>query len=413
MKSLVLRLFLCALAGIVTQFGFGFGAVAVRASEAPVRLVAILSLSGTYARAGLMQRRALLTATRVANQQGGVNGRPFVLDLYDDHSNIDSAFRLANAVLREGDVAAIVGGTFSGTCEAIRVVTERIGMVQYCLSGAARPGATFFSSFPRASLLFGEQPLAFLRREGARRIAIIASESGAGAIYLHEMRGAMARARLAPVVSAFVAGSPRSARRAVDRALAARADAIYLGTNDSDTVLLLRAMQSRFSQAPVWIANAASRADSRSLLAPYLPDAPVYTSGDAVDVAEQLPPESPQREALLAYLRTFEQDHGIRPDLYATVAADAMEFLVAALRADGGVGGPLLARTLEATPPVMALYSSYHFSARRHGGADLSGVIVRFEPDGSRSYIGSMQTDRVGSVTPRLANGRFRRAPRS
>jgi branched-chain amino acid transport system substrate-binding protein len=386
MNSFFARLFACALAAVVVQFGGASSAV--RASNAPVRLVAILSLSGIYAGAGGMQRRALVTATRVVNQQGGVNGRPLQLDLYDDHSNIDSAIQLAHAVLDESGVAAIVGGTFSGTCEAIRAETERAGMVQYCLSGAERPGGTFFSSFPRASQLFGEQPLAFLRRQGARRIAVITSESGTGAIYAHVMRGAMEHAGLAPVVSAIVSGQSK-VRRAVDRAHAAHADAVYLGTNDSDSVLVLRAMQSRAWQAPVWVANAASRADARTLLAPYLPPGPVYTAGDAVDVAEQLPAESEQRQALLAYLRTFEQDHGTRPDLYATVAADAMEFLVAALRADGEVGGPLLARTLEATPAVTALYSSYHFSTRRHGGADLSGVIVRYQRDGSRSYVGT------------------------
>jgi ABC-type branched-subunit amino acid transport system substrate-binding protein len=386
MKLLTLRII--ALAAACGTVQFGIGSNAVQASSVPVHVAAVLSLSGLYGRVGTTQSQALATAERVVNEQGGINGRPLHIDVYDDRSRVNAAMHLADGIVKKGEASAIVGGTFAATCAAIRTQTQTSGMVQYCLSGAPRNGKTYFSSFPKASQLFGDQPATFFHTLHKERVAIIVGADGTGAIYAHEMRGALARFESKPVLNAVVS-TRASAQRVVDRALKAHADAVYLGTNDRDSIAVLHAMQTRMADMPVWLTNAASRADARTALTQYLPSAPVYTGGDAVDVADELPFGSEQRRALMAYVGTFQHDHGFRPDRYATVTADAMEFLVAALRADGGVGGPILARTLEATPPTTALYSSYHFSGRSHDGTDLPGVIVRFERDGTRKYVGT------------------------
>ncbi len=90
----------------------------------PIRIGAILSTTGPGAGAGIPQRNGLQLAVKLANEKGGINGRPVQLILEDDGSSPDLAVTKANNLIFSQKVEAIIGPTLTASTLAVGGVAE-------------------------------------------------------------------------------------------------------------------------------------------------------------------------------------------------------------------------------------------------------------------------------------------------
>ena len=138
--------------------------------------------------------------------------------------------------------------------------------------------------------------------------------------------------------------SPEEAAQATNNALHQRADVIYVGGNTDIEAATLHEIRRHHKKTTVWLADSATSNDEAGKFAGKLPKSPIYTAGDAIAVAAQLPDSAPQRAELIRFWNTFAQyNNGTTPDTYAAIAADAARFVIVGLRNDGAIGGPALA----------------------------------------------------------------------
>jgi hypothetical protein len=171
---------------------------------------------------------------------------------------------------------------------------------------------------------------------------------------------------------------------------------VYIGANVVNARAILRVFRDQQSQVPVWLVSADATRSAARELANDLPNAAVYSGTTKLAVFEALPENDPQRLLLQRFTSDYARvSGGGSPDVFAVIAADAAEFLVAGLRADHAVGGQTLVQTIERTPRTPALYSYYRFGRGRHNGTELPGVIVRFLPTGTLDYVTTIEDDHV------------------
>lgn len=108
----------CALA-------LGLGAPAYAAEKEPIRIGLLLSLSGPAAPFGIPERNAIQILTKRINEQGGVNGRPIELIVYDDETNPTQAARGVRQLIRQEKVVTVIGSTIgSGTLAAAPIAMQ-------------------------------------------------------------------------------------------------------------------------------------------------------------------------------------------------------------------------------------------------------------------------------------------------
>jgi branched-chain amino acid transport system substrate-binding protein len=114
---------------------------------APYELNLILSLTGPIAFIGNEEVQMYQVVADLANERGGIGGRPLKIVTHDDQSNPVVAVQLASALIAQR-VPVIVGPTVTATCAAV-VPLVRNGPVLYCLSPAIHPtrGSYAFASF--------------------------------------------------------------------------------------------------------------------------------------------------------------------------------------------------------------------------------------------------------------------------
>jgi len=188
----------CAVAGAILLAG-GLPAPA----QAPIKLGASLSLTGTYAKPGQYQRDGYELCQEEANARGGLLGRKVEFVVYDDQSTPATGVRLYERLITEDKVDAVMGPYSSPITEAVANVTEKYKKVMVSPLAATTsifkrpPGKErhyiFMVISPAEVYLEGLVDIA--ARRGLKTIAVVnedtlfAKASAAGTVDLAKKRG--------------------------------------------------------------------------------------------------------------------------------------------------------------------------------------------------------------------------------
>lgn len=111
MKHHIGRRLTLALALGIAALGTLPGAVFAQPKGEPFRVAVLIALSGPAAAYGAEERRVIEAVVERANAAGGINGRPIELIVRDTKTNPTEAARLANQVILDDKVIAIIGAT--------------------------------------------------------------------------------------------------------------------------------------------------------------------------------------------------------------------------------------------------------------------------------------------------------------
>ena len=106
-----------------------------QASDGPLKVGAVLSLTGPGAGLGGPERNGILLAQKLINESGGIHGRPLEIVIEDDGSKADIAKSKAEGLIHGENVVALLGPSLTASTGAVASVTNRIGMPQLCMTG--------------------------------------------------------------------------------------------------------------------------------------------------------------------------------------------------------------------------------------------------------------------------------------
>ncbi len=112
-------------------------------TQAPIRIGASLSLTGTYAALGQNQQRGYQLCAKHVNEKGGVLGRKVEFVFYDDQSEPATAVRLYEKLITQDKVDVVIGPYSSPITEAAANVNEKYKMPMVA------PGASTTSIFKK------------------------------------------------------------------------------------------------------------------------------------------------------------------------------------------------------------------------------------------------------------------------
>ena len=174
MTKLSRREFCAATAATMTLGGRAW------AQQAPLKVGASLSLTGTLAQSGDKVKRGYELWVKDVNGRGGLLGRPIELVTYDDRSDSGTSARLYEKLITEDKVDLVIGPYGSATSFAASAVTEKHKVPMLLPSAASeaifkRGYKYVFQLFPPISTIF--EPLfgEIGTKSGFQRVAIIHS----------------------------------------------------------------------------------------------------------------------------------------------------------------------------------------------------------------------------------------------
>lgn len=129
------RDFGCVLAAVAAFVGLGAAPVWAQAKGDPIKIGAVLSLTGPGAGLGQPERNGILLAEKAINDKGGVKGRPIKVLIEDDGSKPDNAKAKAEQLIFDEKVVAMIGPSLTASTGAIAAITNTEGMAQLTFTG--------------------------------------------------------------------------------------------------------------------------------------------------------------------------------------------------------------------------------------------------------------------------------------
>ena len=152
-------------------------------SKTPIKIGAVVSLTGGYAAIGQAQKTAIEEEVKRINDAGGINGRPVEVLIEDDGTDEAKAVAAATKLIEQDKVVAIIGTSGTGTTMAVRGEVDRAGVPEVSMAGGnAVTGAFDPLVFQTAwtNGLVAPYELAYMKKQGITKIGLISDTGGYG-----------------------------------------------------------------------------------------------------------------------------------------------------------------------------------------------------------------------------------------
>lgn len=149
----------------------------------PIKIGAIVSLTGSYAGLGDPQKKTIEMEVKRVNDAGGINGRPIQVIIEDDGTDNTKAVAAATKLIEQDKVVAIIGATGTGQSMAIRDLVDRAGIPQVSMAGGNAITGKFDPMVFQTAWSNGlvvPYTLEYLKKQGITKVGIIADSGGFG-----------------------------------------------------------------------------------------------------------------------------------------------------------------------------------------------------------------------------------------
>jgi branched-chain amino acid transport system substrate-binding protein len=101
----------------------------------PIKIGAVVSLTGPGAGLGQPERNGMLLAEKVINEKGGIKGRPIKVLIEDDGSKPDNAKSKAERLIFDDKVLVLLGPSLTASTGAVSAITNAEGMAELACTG--------------------------------------------------------------------------------------------------------------------------------------------------------------------------------------------------------------------------------------------------------------------------------------
>jgi len=212
-------------------------------SKQPVKVGSILSLTGTLANYGELEKRGFDLAVKRINENGGINGRPLEVIYEDSQLEPATAISAYRKLTSHDHVPMIVGCIGSSVCLAItplasedKVVVLSAGATAPKLSGSS---PYFFRVAPSDTL--GAAKLAeWALHDGSKRIAILYVENDYGVGQKDVALKYLTDANVPPVIIESCQPEATDLRAQLEKIRSANVEAVLLLTHSPEAGYFLK-----------------------------------------------------------------------------------------------------------------------------------------------------------------------------
>jgi branched-chain amino acid transport system substrate-binding protein len=356
----------------------GFGLFALLGTghdaDAQIKIGSVLSVTGPASFLGDPEKRTLEAYVDEINAKGGVNGQKLQLVIYDDGGDANAARTFATRLVEEDKVAAMVGGTTTGSTMAMIPVFEEAQIPFISLAGAIQiiePVRKWVFKTPHTDKMACEKIFADLKKRNLTTIAMISGTDAFG----KSMR------------DQCVAVAPKSG-------ITIAHEETY-GPRDSDMTPQLTNIRNKagvkavvnpgFGQGPAIVTR-----NYRQLGI----DLPLYQShgvaskqfidlaGPAAEgvrlpaaallVADKLPDNDPQKKVVVDYSKKYKEKTGQAVSTFGGHAYDGLMILVEAMQRAKSADKAKVRDEIEKTKGYVGTGGIVTMSPTDHMGLDLS-----------------------------------------
>ena len=385
---------LCAatmvLAGCAEEQGgdSGGGGGGGEEESGPVKIGAVLDITGAGASLGVPERDTLELLADQLNSDGGIDGREVELIIEDNASTEDGAARAINKLITEDQVDIVLGASRTGPSLAMRPIAEsnQFPMISLAANVAIVDGSEWVFKTAQNDSVVIENIVADAAEKGYTTLGLIRDASGFGEGVEEQFNSIGEEFGISVIATESFAPDATDFTAQMVNIRDAGADANIIWGIPPAAGLAQVAYRQLGIQAPVYQSHGIGNQvflDTAGAAA----DGLVAPLGRLV-VRDQLPEDDPQREVIMAFADAYEEEYGAGPSTFAGHAYDGFQLAVNAI-AEVGTDPEAIRDYLESVTDFVGVSGTFTMTPEDHSGLTAEDLVLVTVEDGEFTLIES------------------------
>jgi len=352
-----------------------------RAAE-PIKLGALLSVSGPAAFLGGPEARTLEMAVEELNAKGGLGGRPVQLLVKDTGGSPEKAVSFAKQLIDEEQVFAIIGPSTSGETMAVKALAEGSGTLLLSCAAAeviVNPVARWVFKTAQKDSHAATAIFQQLKKMGLTKVGVLTSNTGFGKAGKEQLEKLAPEHGVTIVVSETYDKAATDLTAEVTKLKAAGVQALLNWSIEPAQSIVLKNARQVGLDVPLYQSHGFANVQYAKA-AGAAAEGVVFPASRIV-VADSLPATHPQKAVVTAYRQAYEARFKEDVSTFGGHGYDAFTVLMKAL-GEGGSDKEKVRAAIEGTKGLVGTAGVFTFSATDHNGLDASAFELLTVKDG-------------------------------
>ena len=360
----------------------------VQAAE-PIRVGAILAVTGPASFLGGPEARTLEMLAEEVNAKGGINGHKVELFIMDSGASPEKAVSFAKQLIEEKKVLAILGPSTSGETMQIKGIAE--GGKTILLSCAAaevivNPVAKWVFKTPQKDSDAIQAIFNQMKRMKISRIGVLSGNDGFGSAGKGQIEKLAPENGITIVANEVYDKASTDLTAEVTKLKAANVEAIVnWSIVPAQSIVIKNARQIGFA-GPIFQSHgfgnikyvAAAGAAAEGV---------IFPAGRLL-VAEVLPDSNPQKAVLMKYKNDYEKKYKEDASTFGGHGYDAFMILAKAIEKAGSTDKEKVRDAIETMRGFIGTGGVFNFSAQDHNGLGIDAFELLTVKDGKFALYG-------------------------
>jgi len=368
--GLSMAILTAALAAALAIMIAGCGGSGTTAKKKPIKIGAIVSLTGTYAGLGEPEKNVLELEVARINKAGGVNGRQIEVVVEDDATDEAKAVAVASKLIEQEKVVAIIGATGTGQTMAVRGDVQRAAIPQVSMAGGTvitSPVDKLVFATPWSNTIVVPFTLDYLERQGITKIGLISDSGGFGKDGEAVIKVDAPKAGIEVVADQTFNLGDTDMTAQLTKIKNSDVQAIVMWTAGKEAAIIAKNAKDLGIELPVYGSHGIARRE-------FIEGAGDAAEGVRFAAGKILIPDAYGKgsEAFTVateFVDRYQAAYGEAPSTFAGHAYDALYLIVqAAQRIDGDVTPAALRDEIENTAAFVGIGGTFNMSAEDHNG---------------------------------------------
>jgi len=349
-----------------------------QASAEPIKIGAIVSLTGTYAGLGDPEKKTIEMEVKRINDAGGINGRPVEVIFEDDATDEAKAVAAASKLIEQDGVIAIIGATGSGQTMAVRGDIDRAAIPQVSMAGATAITANFdplVFQTPWSNTIVVPFEIADMKKNGITKVGLITDTGGFGKDGREVFLAQAEKAGIEVVSDQTFNPGDTDMTAQLTNIKGSDAQALVMWTAGKEAATVVKNAGELGLKVPVYGSHGNARTE-------FIEGAGDAAEGVKFAAGKILIPEAYGQgtdgyTVATDFVNRYQEAFGAAPSTFAGHAYDALYLITeAAKRISGEITPAALRDEIEKTAGFVGIGGTFNFSPTDHNGLTQDDLVM-------------------------------------
>ena len=354
-----------------------------RAAAEPLRLGAVLSVTGANSFNGDPEDKTLRQYVEMINGQGGVDGRRIELTIYDDSADAAKTNTFTRRLIQQDKVSVILGPSLTGPTLGIIPLVEASHVPTLSYGGGSAiidPVRPYVFKVVQTDRLGALKIMGELKERGIKTIGLMADTGGYGKTARPVMMGVAKENGIAIGADETFGYNDTDMTPQLTHARQAGVEALVILSSTEVPATIARNCHQLGMTIPLYVT--AGQATFEFVKAAGAVGNGIRLPTSAVLVADQLPESKPERKPALAYIKAFEDRWKMKASTFGGFAYDSLMLALDAVKRTGSTDPVKLRDAIEQTKDFVGVTGIFNMSPTDHAGLGLESYSMAEIRDG-------------------------------